>query len=231
MKTESFCFNFSLPSPLLNQQIFAIRFDATTFSPADLLLLPHHQQLQKAVISRQAEHLAGRLMARDALIHLGVQATIPAIGSHRQPLWPENVMGSISHNRHIALATVAKMTGDRLEGIGIDIESLIASDHIAEVVDGIIGAAEYAVLTSSSLSFEIALTLVFSAKESLFKALFAHVGTWFDFSAAHIESISPLTQKFTLRLAEPLSPTLPAGLLFEGQWRWLDNNIVTFIRI
>jgi len=231
MKTESFCFNFSLPTPLLNQQIFAIRFDATTLSPADLLVLPHHQQLQKAVINRQAEHLAGRLMARDALIHLGVQATIPAIGSHRQPLWPENVMGSISHNRYIALATVAKMTGDRLEGIGIDIESLIASDRIEEVVDGIIGAAEYAVLTSSSLSFEIALTLVFSAKESLFKALFAHVGTWFDFSAAHIESISPLTQRFVLRLAESLSPTLPAGLLFDGQWRWLDNNIVTFIRI
>ena len=45
------------------QTIVRVDFDAATFQPDDLLLLPHHKRLENAVRQRKAEHLAGRIAA------------------------------------------------------------------------------------------------------------------------------------------------------------------------
>lgn len=224
----TFC-QLQIPLPEGMQHITVVQYDSKTFQPEDLMILPHRAALQRAVPIRCAEHLAGRLAARQALLLLGGTAPFPAIGRHRQPLWPAGIIGSISHTRQRALATVAKSSGS-MAGLGIDLEPQLSSQQAHEIADTVMQNLEREIASNSGLPFEQAVTLVFSAKESLFKALFAHVGDWFDFSAAVITDISPGSQRFTLRLAQALTPELPAGMAFSGHWRDMHGDIMTLLR-
>ena len=67
---------------LARQTIHQITFELATFSDADLLWLPHHQQLAHAARKRKAEHLAGRIAAAHSLQEFSVRA-IPGIGGER----------------------------------------------------------------------------------------------------------------------------------------------------
>lgn len=224
----TFC-QLQIPLPEGMQHITVVQYDIKTFQPEDLMILPHRAALQRAIPVRCAEHLAGRLAARQALRLLGVTAPFPAIGCHRQPLWPAGIIGSISHTRQWALAAVAKSFSG-MAGLGIDLEPQLSSQQAHEIADTVMQGEEKEMASNSGLPFEQVVTLVFSAKESLFKALFAHVGDWFDFSAAVITDISLNDQRFTLRLAQDLTPELPAGMAFSGQWRDFHGDMMTLLR-
>ncbi|MGL6523541.1 4'-phosphopantetheinyl transferase superfamily protein, partial [Aeromonas dhakensis] len=62
-----------------------------------------------------------------------------------------------------------------------------------------------------------ALTLIFSAKESLFKALYPRVGRYFDFLDARWLAMTE--QTLTLELVDSLTPTLPAGWRCTLYWQ------------
>lgn len=141
-----------------------IDFDPDTFSPADLLWLPHHAQLAKSGKKRQTEHLAGRIAAVHALRAFGEKA-VPGIGERRQPLWPSGLYGSISHCGNTAVATVST------KPVGIDIEDVFTPQWGETLAPEITTNDELAVLRTGPLPFPLALTLAFSAKESLYKAL------------------------------------------------------------
>lgn len=140
-----------------------IDFDPETFTPGDLLWLPHHAALARAGKKRQTEHLAGRIAAVHALRLFGEKA-VPGIGEQRQPLWPAGLYGSISHCGKTAVAVVSRTP------TGIDIERVFDDKLVASLAQEIATDSELAVLRHSSPGFTLALTLAFSAKESLYKA-------------------------------------------------------------
>ncbi|HHA1933863.1 TPA: enterobactin synthase subunit EntD [Enterobacter ludwigii] len=182
---------------LAGTTVHQITFDPTTFTDADLLWLPHHNALAHAAPKRKAEHLAGRLAAAHALQEYGSTA-IPAIGSSGEPLWPDGMTGSISHTASRALAVVTP------HGLtGIDGEIILADDEAVEIKDGIIGPAEDTLLRHTGLPFAQALTLTFSAKESLFKALFSQVNAMMGFDCARVMALDENT--LTLALTRPLA--------------------------
>jgi len=227
MNIQFSCFTLSMPDVI--QPIVVAHYDVNTLKPEDLLILPYRGALLRAVPSRKAEHLAGRLAARKAMTALGMRPYIPAIGTHRQPLWPSGVIGSISHTHRLALAAVA-LSSEGVCGLGLDIEPVISTQQMADILDGVLLPVEHGLLLQSELSQEEVATLIFSAKESLFKALFPRVGEYFDFSAAFMTALSPSTQRFTLTLAESLTPALKAGMTFDGLWHCLEGDILTLIR-
>ncbi|QLN18436.1 enterobactin synthase subunit EntD [Escherichia coli] len=140
-----------------------VEFDPASFREQDLLWLPHYAQLQNAGRKRKAEHLAGRIAAVYALREYGYKC-VPVIGELRQPVWPAEVYGSISHCGTTALAVVSH------QPIGIDIEEIFSAQTAAELTDNIITHTEREIITGCDLPFPMALTLAFSAKESAFKA-------------------------------------------------------------
>lgn len=79
-------------------------------------------------------------------------------------MWPAGVYGSISHCGTTALAVVSR------QPIGIDIEEIFSVQTARELTDNIITPAEHERLAECGLTFSLALTLAFSAKESAFKA-------------------------------------------------------------
>lgn len=149
--------------PFAGNTLHFVEFDPASFCEQDLLWLPHYAQLQHAGRKRKAEHLAGRVAAVHALREYGLKGA-PAIGRHRQPVWPAEVYGSISHCGATALVVVSR------QPIGIDIEEIFSAQTATELTDNIITPAEHERLADCGLAFSLALTLAFSAKESAFKA-------------------------------------------------------------
>lgn len=84
-------------------------------------------------------------------------------------------------------------------------------------------------LCSKTLSFVEGGTLLFSAKESLFKALFYQVGDWFDFDAARLTGFNSEEHVFRLQLTRSLAPHLFAGRQFCGTYRAFDDKLLTLI--
>lgn len=204
---------FSLSGHTLHR----VDFDPATFSDDDLRWLPHHPNFSRAVVKRKAEHLAGRLAAFYALQAHGIEH-VAGTGDRRQPLWPDGWYGSISHCGNRALATVAKTP------VGVDIEKIIAAGHCEEIAPGIIGAAERKVLEACGLDFPLGLTLAFSAKESLYKALSFRLSHIPEFSAAEV--IHCGSDSLTLRLNAGFHPAL-AGEICRLPWRQIDDSVVT----
>ena len=208
--------------------VHRVDFDATTFRPEDLFWLPHHNRLSTAVNKRKAEHLAGRIAANQALSFYGINGSIPGIGLHREPCWPPGFTGSITHNGNVALATVIAENPLQRTGIGIDYEEIIEPNVAQEIYSGIIDSAEKELINASPFSFNYALTLVFSAKESLFKALFYHVGRYFDFLAVSLSEISH--HHLILTLNHSLGPYKKDDS-FKAIWRSDATKLITLIQL
>ena len=140
-----------------------ITFDPATFTDADLLWLP-------ITPSSLTPDVNARLTIwQDASPPRTPCLTTPfRHRPQREPLWPDGISGSITHSGTEAMAVVAPYPAL----IGIDSEAILAENEAREIKDGIIDVREERVLSHSGYPFALALTLVFSAKESLFKALF-----------------------------------------------------------
>ncbi|WP_025759966.1 enterobactin synthase subunit EntD [Enterobacter sichuanensis] len=204
---------------LANHTVHHVTFDPTTFTDADLLWLPHHAELANAGRKRKAEHLAGRIAAAHAL----PDHTVPGIGPSGEPLWPEGISGSITHSGTQAMAVVVRHPDAR---VGIDCEAILPDSEAREIQDGIIDVQEAMCLTRSGYPFALALTLTFSAKESLFKALFPQVKTFMDFDCARITRLDERT--LTLALTRPQAE-FKENTLFTVHWLLNNDRVITLL--
>lgn len=179
---------------------------------------------------RQRDFAAGRAAAAQALRALTGQAVAPPVGRGRDraPKWPEGVTGSISHAGGRAVALVGR--ADRFAGLGVDLENPAPSaDRLAPMV---LSRGEIARLTDLTQQASAAalcpVTLAFSAKEALFKALYPSVGRYFGFDAAAVMALGP--GGGVLRLCEPLGPWA-AGMRFGFRWQATCGQVLTVVAI
>ena len=183
--------------------------------------------LASAVNKRQAEFLAGRVAASKVLSRLSSNTLNVPIGSERQPIWPKNILGSITHTKSTALCIASY--NSNFQYLGIDLEIWINIKTIEEIRRSIILSDEDKLLTQSTLDYEKAFTLAFSAKESLFKALYPKVNAFFDFSAAEIINLSIETRSFVIQLKETLGVDLNKGRRFMGNYNIYNDSVFTLI--
>jgi enterobactin synthetase component D len=199
-----------------------IAFDESA-SPAEQfpdLALP--ESLRNAVDKRKNEFLAGRFCAREALRQVAPElADVPIpVGAQRAPVWPDGIVGAITHARGFASVAIARSADAR--GIGLDAEIEIAVDVAPTIADTITAKDELdAAIEATGLPYNVALTVIFSAKETLFKALYPSVGRYFDFLEARID---PKGGVFQSRLLSDLTSEWTAGSLFQG--RYLTNGLI-----
>lgn len=210
----------------MNRPLWAylVRFNSGDFNVAtfDRLGLVRPDGLARWTRRRQSEFLAGRSAARVALMATFGQSPDVPIGPMREPVWPGGVVGSITHGSTLAAAVVAPLT--HVSGIGIDVEQVIGTDALAAVAAMVVNDDERAFLASSApgLAESVLLTIVFSAKESLFKAVFHVVQRWFEFDAARTISFDAMAATITFELTEQLAPELPLGTRLSASWSMLD---------
>jgi 4'-phosphopantetheinyl transferase EntD len=188
---------------------------AELHEPGDAsLLLPEEAAcVARAVPKRVQEFAAGRLCARRALAEFGVTDFPVRAAGDRQPLWPEFLVGSITHTDGYCAAVVAERR--RLSAIGIDCE--VIGRVTQELWPSILGPEESRWLDSLGQSERAAaVTLLFAAKEAFYKCQYPLVGEWLNF---HDLLVTPLEQgaasgTFTAAPTRPIAlfaPTPPAA--------------------
>lgn len=140
--------------------------------------------LTQAVPKRRSEFLAGRLVAALALRQAGLPETVGRNG--RAPVWPAGVAGSITHSKDRAIAAVST----RYAGLGLDCEALVPDDRAMQLAATIFSETE-ARLRPDALPFGRFFTLVFSAKEALYKALSPRLSQIPPFHDAVLTALRP----------------------------------------
>lgn len=223
--------DWPLPQPLPGSV-----WRSTDFTPAHLLAddfarsaIEMPASIQRSVAKRQAEFLAGRLCARAALLHLDGTCATPAIGEDRAPVWPAHIAGAITHSNGRAGAVVALKSV--WQGLGIDLENLLSDERARRLVKEILTPGEQRRMAEGcDEDVALVVTLTFSIKESLFKALFPLVGQRFYFEHAEVLSWSK-DGHVRLRLLTDLSTEWHHGKEIEGQFAVHEGQLLSLVAI
>lgn len=186
--------------------------------------IPFSPTLDRAVPKRRAEFLAGRYCAEKALGQLGCVEKTVGIGTNRNPSWPAGMIGSISHTHSLAAAWVVR--ADHYTGIGIDVEHIVDDATANRLHKNVLTEREFSRLSYTTGRAALAFTIAFSVKESFFKATYASVGRYFDFSAVSVDDLDFEAGTINLTVAEPLCAGLYVGRQLSGKFRMLDGNAV-----
>jgi 4'-phosphopantetheinyl transferase EntD len=139
--------------------------------------------VKNTVPKRRQEFAAGRLCARSALSRFGIKDFPLLVGKNREPLWPAGIAGSISHTEGYCGVAVARK--NRIETLGLDVEltGKLSRDYWRQICT----RQELSRINSlSSDSQQERATLIFSAKECLYKCQYAISGRWLDFCDVEI---------------------------------------------
>lgn len=160
------------------------------------LLAAERQAVEGAVLERVRSFHAGRHCAALALQRLGVQRAPILRGRSGEPVWPAGVVGSITHCRGYAAAAVSWAQGAL--ALGIDVERARALRP--GVRKRICTPRELAALERlpmvEGVPWEV---VIFSAKESFYKAWFPVTGRRLGFSDVQI-LVDPPTGSFEVSL-------------------------------
>ncbi|HEX3514624.1 MAG TPA: 4'-phosphopantetheinyl transferase superfamily protein [Trebonia sp.] len=183
----------------------------------------------RATEKRRREFTTGRECARGALAALGIAAAPILRGYRGEPLWPDGIVGSISHCAGYCAAAVAR-THDLLT-IGLDAEPNAALP--GGVLELISLPAERARLrelaaTAPAIGWD---RLLFCAKEAVYKAWFPLTGQWLGFADADI-TIDATERAFTARIQVP-APVIYGSTLasFTGSWLASEDLILAAIAV
>ncbi|WP_067182554.1 4'-phosphopantetheinyl transferase family protein [Microtetraspora niveoalba] len=196
----------------------------------DGALFPEEEAIiSRSVDKRRREFTTARVCARDALRMLGRPATAILPGVRGEPLWPDGIAGSITHCAGYRGAVLG--TRSEVVAIGIDAEQ---NAPLPNGVLAAIGLAEERRLVRELLREHPSIRwdrLLFSTKESVYKAWFPLVNRWLSFEDALID-IDPLRGVFSAQLLVT-GPRVNGQRMdvFSGRWLVQNGLILTAIVI
>jgi 4'-phosphopantetheinyl transferase EntD len=196
----------------------------------DVELFPEEEAaLGEAVEKRRREFVTARACAREALAKLGVAAQPIPSGARGEPIWPHGVVGSITHCNGYRACAMARAT--ELVTIGVDAETdeplppgLIADIALPEERRWI----ERLRREQPVVNWD---RLLFSIKESIYKAWFPLAKCWLGFEDASV-MVDRSAGAFTAELLVA-GPSLNGGTLdrFRGRWLAADGLLCSAIAV
>jgi enterobactin synthetase component D len=123
--------------------------------------------------------------------------------------------GSITHSTGFASAALARLSDVR--SLGLDTERIM-SEEVMNAVGSIVCSAEEQLPAWIGLSKVVYTTLVFSAKESIFKCINPLVGKMFWFKHAHFEILDVEEGRFRVTLSIDLDDEFRSGVTIDGRF-------------
>lgn len=168
----------------------------------------------RAVEKRRREFTAGRNCARGALAALDLPVVPLLPGGNREPLWPEGVVGSITHCARYCAAVAARR--EEIASLGIDAE--LHEALVPGVEAMVCTEAERRWIESAPMGDEVHwATVIFSAKESIYKAWYPLMHRWLDFHDAELD-IDPERGCYAARLSVECAASFKGRFLVAGDY-------------
>ncbi|MXP22429.1 4'-phosphopantetheinyl transferase superfamily protein [Gordonia sp. HNM0687] len=194
--------------------------------PPGIEPLPAERSLiERAVDKRRREFTTARYCARQAMGQLGIDPSPIMRGERGMPVWPDRVVGSLTHCDGYRAAVVAYAL--QVRSLGIDAEP---HDRLPDgVLEHTSLEAERTVLATrpTGLHWD---RLLFCAKEATYKAWFPLTQRWLGFEDAHIkfDQTSAQAGSFTSSILVDGAVLDGGAPLAELRGRWMiDRGLIT----
>lgn len=175
-----------------------------------------------AMPTRREAFARGRAAAHAGLRTLGLDDGPILAGPNREPLWPHGVTGAISHAAGFGVALVAPTA--YTDGVGTDLEAL---HNVPDLWEHVPRPEERGWLEElEAKDREAAILALFSAKESIYKAFFPRVRSFFGFEQA---SLTPGGAGFVGRLVDGVDDAYPWERTFDVTCDWFGDLVLTSV--
>ena len=168
-----------------------------------------------AVAKREREFATGRLLARRLLAEFGHVDFALLRDANRLPLWPANVVGSISHTKDLCIVAVTS-TRARV-GLGVDVEP---DEPVKPGLERSVCRPREREWLESTEADERGrrCRAIFSAKEAVYKAFFPRLREFWGFQDVEVE-IRFAENRFLARLpASADRREIEGRILRRGGW-------------
>nr|WP_227555522.1 4'-phosphopantetheinyl transferase superfamily protein [Acinetobacter nosocomialis] len=190
--------------------------------------LEHPLKIAQARIERKNEYLCGRVLAQAVLNHhFSLNQPITSMHEHL-PIWPSHVLGSISHSQN---KLIVGLSNNALY-LGIDIEHWVTSEFAKESAHLILTPSEFDLWKNKAAEFfDFAryVSLIFSIKESLYKAIYPTAKQYIDFLEASIGDINFENQTLTLTFLPEIQQRYQLLEQYQGGWAVEQDYIMTWV--
>ncbi|MET7639945.1 4'-phosphopantetheinyl transferase superfamily protein [Streptomyces sp. NPDC005438] len=184
----------------------------------------------RAVDKRRREFTTVRHCARTALARLG-QPAVPLLpGERGAPVWPDGVVGSMTHCDGYRAAAVASQTHVRSVGLDAEPNQPLPNEGVFEMISRPEEREWIRRLERERPEVSWG-RLLFSAKESVYKTWFPLTRKWLDFDEASL-TVDPDAGTFRAELLVP-GPTVDGIRVsgFDGAWSVGEGLVVTAITL
>lgn len=189
--------------------------------------LPLPAALHRAVKRRRAEYLASRWLAREVFQQFAVSGFLLCNNPDRSPIWPPGIQASLSHTSG---TTIIAATTQPL-WVGVDVEQMMTADTAEETASMLMTGEEKRRLRALPVAFATGATLLFSLKESLYKALWPPLRLALDFHHAELLDVDLPCGRARLRLQPDLHPLVANSRDLEASFWFRDERVVSLIAL
>jgi 4'-phosphopantetheinyl transferase EntD len=196
----------------------------TELAPRSELYPEERLSIQRAVEKRRNEYAATRLLARQAFAALGAGAFALPNREDRSPVWPEGLVGSLTHTDGFCAVAVARDSTHRALGIDAEVAERVGSELFSRV------------LTPRELEFvnsfvperqQGVATLLFSAKESFYKCQHPLTKRFLGFQDVELD-VELDAGRFSVRVLVD-EPRLHDSAEWAGRFVWHGHVVVTAV--
>lgn len=221
---------YEISNPIFfTSELFCYRLDLsqTTYLHIDQQL-EHPLKIAQACVDRKNEYLCGRVLAQAVLNHhFGLDQPITSM-YEPLPIWPSHVLGSISHSQNKLIVALS----NNAVNLGIDIEHWVTSEFAQESAHLILTPSEFDLWKGKAAEFfDFAgyVSLIFSVKESLYKAVYPTAKQYIDFLEASIVDINLKNQTLTLTFLPEIQQRYQLLEQYQGGWAVEQDYIMTWV--
>ncbi|MDX2484294.1 MAG: 4'-phosphopantetheinyl transferase superfamily protein [Pseudodonghicola sp.] len=216
---------WTLARPLLPGTVALVATDPNAAQPP---ALPQERAaLSGARPARLREFDAGRAAARRAMVQLGATPAPVLHGDDRAPIWPEGLVGTITHGAGACLAALAHRRDMRALGLDLEQATPLEPDLFETICTG---AELNRLATLPPDQRGLRAKLIFSAKEAAYKAQYPLSHTLFDFQTLEIDIDTNAPGQFSARFLRAIAPFAAESRL-SGRYAIGGGRIVTAVAI
>jgi 4'-phosphopantetheinyl transferase EntD len=202
----------------------------TRTDPSGIELFPEEEAaLGDAVEKRRREFTTVRGCARAAFAELGLPPRAIVSGEHGEPLWPAGIVGSMTHCDGYRACALAEAGAVMTVGIDAEPNLPLPAGLLPDVArPEELGRLRELARAQPGICWD---RLLFSAKESVYKAWFPLARRWLGFEDASLR-IDPRNGTFSAKLLV-IGPLVEGVRVtgFSGRWVAGDGLLLTAIAL
>ncbi|MBT4791339.1 MAG: 4'-phosphopantetheinyl transferase superfamily protein [Halobacteriovoraceae bacterium] len=202
-----------------------VNYTTKDISPEDFrkyaYILP--TSMGKAIDAKKYEFILGRLCSQKDLDNI-YQIDKGLLG---EPVFPTGIKGSISHSKDFVISVVSE--DQSIRSLGIDIERCVDEKRMDVIKKMALTDEEISYLDGYQGDKLRLATIIFSAKETLFKLLNPLCETYINFHEGIFSNFDEKKQQFEIRLVSD-KPKLKTLLgVYSGEVFRVGNNFITLL--